>query len=328
METNFGTFILWSVVIGFLSTALLFSGDAEKDIERSFNVKKGGKLTLESDLGSIDIKTTSKEQVDIKVIRKVRGWGRKKAEKLLEEFEVDFNHSGNDVIIEAGFDGGRYDDWNDLKIEFIINVPQNYNLELKTSGGSVTVDDIEGEVQAKSSGGSLHLGYVGGPVSGKTSGGSIHLKGCSGEVDLNTSGGSISVGKVKGNVYAKTSGGSINIDKSDGEVDAKTSGGSITVEGANGSVNATTSGGSITAHIDVQPKYDCELKTSGGSIKVYMAEEFALDINAKTNWGKVKSEFDINDAEVGESSMRGKMNGGGPLLYLRTSGGNIRILKK
>jgi hypothetical protein len=328
MKKNLGTIILCGMAISFLNAAILFSGDAVKDIERSFSVKEGGTLTLESDRGTIDISTISGEKVEIQIVRKVRGWGRKKAEKLLEEFEVEFNQSGNDVEVEAGFDGGWDDDWSDLKIEFIINVPSKYNLNLKTSGGSITVDDIEGEVTAKTSGGSLHFGYVGGPVYGKTSGGSIHLEGGSGEADLKTSGGSISVGEVKGKVYAKTSGGSINIGKTDGEVDANTSGGSVTVEGANGAVNASTSGGSIIAYIDEQPKNDCELKTSGGSVKLYMAEKFAVDINAKTSGGKVKSDFNIDDAEISKTSIQGKINGGGPLLYLRTSGGNIMVSKK
>jgi hypothetical protein len=63
-----------------------------------------------------------------------------------------------------------------LNVKFIIKVPLSYNVNLITSGGSISVDDLEGTVDIRTSGGNLGLVNIKGPVTGKTSGGSIYIK--------------------------------------------------------------------------------------------------------------------------------------------------------
>jgi DUF4097 and DUF4098 domain-containing protein YvlB len=308
-------------------------GGIEDKIERSFKVGSGGKLTLETDRGSIEVKSREADAVEVEIIRRVKAWDQEGADKILEDFEIDFTQSGNDVHIRAGFkkdmDGfWRWVDGNRLQLHYMISVPTKYNLDLKTAGGSISVGDLEGEVRSRTSGGSLHFGRVQGPVWGRTSGGSITLSGCAGTVDVETSGGSINIGETSGDVVAHTSGGSVNIGRTKGSVVAKTSGGSITVEDATGKVEAATSGGSVRANISTQPQSDCCLETSGGSVTVHLPDTIAVDVDAKTSGGSVKTEFPVTvQGELSRSALTAKINGGGPKLLLRTSGGNIHLRK-
>jgi len=247
--------------------------------EKDFDVKPGGNLYVESDLGAIYIETNSDNKVKIFAEYKRRRswslWG---------------NSNRN------------------LRIEYYISVPKEYNIDLYTAGGSIEVDDLNGEVRVETSGGSLHFEGINGPVEGKTSGGSISLESCTGDVDVKTSGGSISIGEVKGDVEAHTSGGSIQVDE------------------VYGLLNAKTSGGSITARIEGQPDEECRLSTSGGSITVYLERDINVDIDAKTSAGYVDTDFPVTvRGKIRKSSLRGKINDGGPELYLRTSAGNINI---
>ena len=94
-------------------------------------------------------------------------------------------------------------------------------------------------------------------------------------------------------------------------------------------LDAHTAGGSVTAYITKQPKSDCRLKTSGGTITIYLPETVALSIDAKTSGGKVECDFDVKVRGSQEKNrLRGEINGGGPELYLRTSGSNIYIREK
>jgi hypothetical protein len=124
----------------------------------------------------------------------------------------------------------------------------------------------------------------------------------------------------------KTSGGSIRIGKVAGEVKAITSGGSIKVKEVKGTINAKTSGGSVTAYISEQPEGDCSLTTSGGSVSAHLAGNIKVYVDAKTSGGTAHSDFSI-DGEKSKRKIRGKINGGGPELYLRTSGGGVKIYK-
>lgn len=322
--------LLKILVIFAFAFAASAHGEIEDKINKSFNVDFGGKLTINTERGSIEVKTSSRKVVDVTVVRKAKTSSEKEAQEIFDNFEIRFEHNGDDVTIETETLKERISFWNSgsrhLRVRFLITVPQKYNVDLKTSGGSISVDDLEGEVLSKTSGGSLHFGKIIGPVKGKTSGGSITLDGCNGNIEVNTSGGSIKIGEVNGTVYARTSGGSIRIEHAEGSVDAKTSGGSIKVEEVMGTINASTSGGSVTARISQQPNDNCSLKTSGGSVKVYLAKGIKLNLDAHTSSGKVVTDFPVDvQGEISKSSLKAQINGGGPDLNLRTSGGNIYL---
>lgn len=142
--------------------------------------------------------------------------------------------------------------------------------------------------------------------------------------ELNTGGGSIAIEKLSGSVEAFTSGGSIKLGEIEGDVEVKTSGGSIRVEDVAGNIEAHTSGGSIKAKLSKQLTEDCKLTTSGGSIAVHLAPSMAVELNASTSGGRVSSEFDV-DGSAKKTRIRGSINGGGPELTLRTSGGSVSV---
>jgi DUF4097 and DUF4098 domain-containing protein YvlB len=328
--------IQWvSVVIA----ALVFVGcedvrlESEDTIKKSFQVGPGGRLTLETDRGSIEVKTVDSNTLEVEVNRKVYALDREKADEILKDFDIEFTQRGNDLHIRGEFKRPRPSFWGwrrqRLRLHYLVSVPKKYNVDLKTAGGSISIDDLEGEVRSKTSGGSLRFGHIQGPVWGRTSGGSIRLADCIGRADIKTSGGSISIGEVDGDIVVHTSGGSIRIDRATGSVMAKTSGGSITVEEVMGEIEARTSGGSVVARITRQPQKNCLLRTSGGNVVVYLADNIAVDVDAETSGGYIKTELPITvQGKVGKTKLQGKMNGGGPELFLRTSGGNIHLRKK
>jgi len=289
--------------------------DIEDTIHRSFNVAKGGKLTMDVDGASIEIITTKSDVVKVRVVRKAKTSSKSRADRIFDDYKIKFNQSGNDVFIETNHKRrkrGLFSWFRDRKIRvrFTITLPEKYHLDLYTSGGRISVNDIEGNIKVRTSGGRLNFENVKGKLWGKTSGGSIGLKDCTGPVEVKTSGGSISIGRVSG------------------EVKAHTSGGGISVEEVMGTINATTSGGSVSAYISQQPKADCSLRTSGGTIKVKLAEGLRMNIDAKTSGGRVRTEFPVTvKGEISKKRLQAKINGGGPELYLRTSGGGIKIHK-
>ena len=332
---------LWvSVAIAALTlgavTPLKARSEMEDRIKKSFPVDSGGQLTLETDRGSIEVHAVDTQVLEVEVIRKVDARDREEADEILKDFEIEFTQRGNDVYIRGAIKEERRSfwdrfldtDWRRLRVRYVVSVPKQYNVDLRTAGGSISVDDLEGEVHGRTSGGSLRFGRIQGPVWGRTSGGSITLEGGVGTADLKTSGGSIKIGEVDGTVTAHTSGGSIGIDRAKGRVVAKTSGGSIAVEEVMGAIEAKTSGGTVKARISRQPQDSCRLETSGGSVVVYLADSVAVDVEAKTSGGRVVTELPVTvQGELSKTALQGKINGGGPKLILRTSGGNIRLQK-
>ncbi|MFT6101505.1 MAG: DUF4097 and DUF4098 domain-containing protein YvlB [Arenicella sp.] len=251
--------IIAASLIGLTSVTFL---QAKTDlVERSFEVEPGGTFIVDTDSGSIEISSHNRDTVDVEVEKKGRN---------PEDFELSFSQDGNNIKVVGDRKGMSW--WGNNGAHFVIKIPNKFNVDLKTSGGSIELSSLNGKV------------------------------------DAYTSGGSITLGKIRGDVDVKTSGGSIRVDE------------------VAGTINAHTSGGSITAHISQQPLGDSRLTTSGGSVSAYLAASVAVDLTASTSGGRVSSEFAV-DGSVKKTRITGKLNGGGPKLVLKTSGGSVRIKK-
>jgi len=243
-----------------IALLLITAGLQAKTINKEFTVANGGLLKITTDVGVIDIETHAKKTVLVAV--EITG-------KNEDDMDVSFKNNGDNVSINGDFDRSGFGN-SHIRVKYTVTLPQTYNVDLDTSGGSIEIENLIGEV------------------------------------DAHTSGGSISLEDMQGDVDIKTSGGSLNLDNIIGEINAKTSGGSITLK------------------LPKNPTQDSKVKTSGGSITAYLAKGVAVDLSAKTSGGRVSSEFTV-DGTIKKRSIVGTINGGGPKLVLKTSGGSVRV---
>ena len=305
-----------TLMVALLTAGLLGSAAASAEpIVRSFAAQPGGELEVNTDVGRVEVTSHDEDEITVEV--DVRGPGA-------PGFEVDFRERSNGLEVIGKTSRGLMSRRNSyVDVDVVIRVPRRYDVVLDTSGGSITVGDIDGEVRAETSGGNIEIGRVTGEVSAGTSGGGITVAYAGGDVSADTSGGSIRVEEAAGKVNADTSGGSIRLGRIAGPVDADTSGGSIAVKAAQSSVSASTSGGSIKVGFTAQPDGRSRLDTSGGTVTVYLADGLALDVKARSGVG-VTSALVLEDARMEPGRLEGSLNGGGPLLDLRSSG-RVRI---
>jgi hypothetical protein len=307
-----------------LALALLsISAHAASDtVRRSFNVQPGGTLTIEADLGDLTIRTAASNQVGVEVVRSGRATD-------VHDYELTFSQDGNNVHVRGTYEHKWHMfDWNNLEAHYTVTVPSTYNVHLGTSGGDIRISDLHGEVVCKTSGGNVDIGSIQGDVDARTSGGNVKLAASSGKAELKTSGGDIKAGDVNGSLMARTSGGSIDIHRVAGDLVAHTSGGSIEAGDVFGSIDAESSGGSIRASLARQPHGASRLSTSGGSITLTVASNLAMDLDAHTSGGDVTTDMPVTIlGRQSDSTLNGKMNGGGPKLVLRSSGGDIKVRK-
>lgn len=307
--------------------------EVEDKIAKSFTVSPGGQLVVAVDRGSIEIKTADADSVNLEVTRKAGG-SEGKAEKTLKDHVVTATQDGNKIEVQAEYKGeksfGLLRRGPDLQVSVVLTIPRRFDVDLKTAGGHIHVADLTGKVKAHTSGGNLNFEKIDGPVSAHTSGGHIALADSKGQVELKTSGGNLKLSRLEGDVIATTSGGHITADQLSGKSVVKTSGGNIEVKGIKGSIEARTSGGHVAAGLLERPAGECILSTSGGNINITLAEDVSVDIDAHTSGGRISSALPVVATIQGEqkrNELRGKINGGGPLIKAHTSGGNVRLEK-
>ena len=330
-----------------LAASVSLFADVEDRMNKSVPAQPGGRLVLEAEMGAIRVEPGSSNSIEVEVYRRVDAPSREESDRILKDFELEVIPQGSEVRMRGVFKTGwrpqsemRNGGWRRMcrngkcleyarylrEFEYRVKLPKQFSVDLHTSGGSIHVGDLNGEVKAGTSGGSLTFGRIDGPIFGRTSGGSINLTGGNGKADVRTSGGSIHIGEVSGDVNAHTSGGSIHIDRATGSVIARTSGGSVTVRETTGAIDASTSGGNVTAFLLAQPKQDCKLSTSGGTINVHLASNIGVAVDASTSGGSVSTDFPVTiSGRISRRELKAAVNGGGPLLHLRTSGGGINL---
>jgi hypothetical protein len=273
------------------------SAKIERTIEESFTVQPGSKLRVSTQGGHITLKPGAGDTVTIIARQTIRANSEAEADQLLEKLDLSLTQSGNEVVATSKYEsrksGWNFGSWPPVRVDFEITVPASLNADLRTSGGHIKAGDLTGNITARTSGGHVELGRIVGEVKAGTSGGSITLQHATGHADLRTSGGHIKVGQLEH------------------------------------SLKAHTSGGHVTATLAGPLQDDCVLSTSGGHVKVTVPPDAAFKLDASTSGGRVNAAgLTIELTESKRTKLAGNVNGGGPLLKLRTSGGNIAIAVK
>jgi DUF4097 and DUF4098 domain-containing protein YvlB len=285
-------------VILSLSLAASVSLAAQQSFDKRFNARPGGHLTLDTDLGSVAIVGRDTDEVVIHADMSDS-----------HHLEITATQNSSGVTVTGRLTRRSWLDWLDFTathVQFTIDVPRDYPVQVQTSGGSIDVRNLTASAE------------------GRTSGGGIRIRNVVGSINVHTSGGSISAERLNGPTELQTSSGSIDIVDSTGDLDARTSGGSIDLKSIAGRVTAVTSGGSIDA--EVHTNRGVFLKSSGGTITLLLPENVRASIDAQTSGGGAHSQLPLSSTELAERShLRGAINGGGEPIFLRTAGGSIHV---
>lgn len=210
------------------------------------------------------------------------------------------------------------------------------DLYFQSGGGNVSIDRANGQVTVKTGGGQVAIGTAG-PTVVETGAGNVDVKRCNGDLHATTGGGNLNLGDVYGAVTADTGGGTVKLASAKGDVRVVTGGGAVELMKLGESAHVETGGGSITAQFVAGRSQfkDSSLRTAVGNIVVYLPRDLGVSVHASTemaNGTGITSTFSgltisSEGGKYGPKSMsaEGSLNGGGPILRVRTTIGQIDI---
>lgn len=286
----------------------------DRSITKTFTVQPTGQVRVATFGGNIEVRVSPDAVASVKAVERIHAGSDAEADKIVQKLALSIEQHGAEIDCSAEYPdhgmGFHFGSWPPMEVEFVVTVPAGFDANLRTSGGNVVIGDLSGRVHAKTSGGNIELGRIGGEVDASTSGGNVSLRDGGARADLRTSGGEIKVGRIAGPAVLSTSGGDIK------------------VESVENQLNASTSGGDIRARIVGPLKGDSALETSGGTVEITVEKTAGFTLDAATSGGDVSVDnlaLTIDDGVVGSSRLKGTVNAGGPLLRLRSSGGDIQI---
>ena len=151
-----------------------------------------------------------------------------------------------------------------------------------------------------------------GNVNLRTGDGRIELAGLKGDMDLHSGDGSESLDSVEGKLHATTGDGHIQASGRFDALELKTGDGHLDVRAANGSTLS----------------HSWRLETGDGSVSLQIPGDFAADLDLHTSDGHIDLDIPVTTTgQARQNEVRGKINGGGSLLTIRTGDGSIRLRK-
>jgi DUF4097 and DUF4098 domain-containing protein YvlB len=146
--------------------------------------------------------------------------------------------------------------------------------------------------------------------------------------NIHTGDGSIRLRGLHGPLRADTGDGSIQGDDLEGTLDANTGDGSIHISGRFDNVQLRTQDGSVEleAKHGSRLRSDWRVQTGDGSVHVNLPPELSADLELRTGDGHIRLDLPLTvRGTESEHEVRGKLNGGGPLLTVRTGDGSITV---
>jgi hypothetical protein len=280
-------------------------GRVSRDFHFSFPMKQGGRLSLDSFNGGVEISAWDQDEIDI------GGTKYAPTSDQADALKIDVDHAPDAVSVRVE----RQYDWHGSRgVRFAIKVPRGTVMDrIATSNGSIHVTDAAGPARLKSSNGGIRVERLHGNLDAQTSNSSIDLDGIEGDATAHSSNGRIRAGGLRGSLEAETTNSSVTaaMERADRPVRVETRNGSIDL-----TLPAAFTGG-VRAH------------TSNSGITVRLTDPVNARVTARTSNATVSSDFETRmRGEIRKNEIDGEIGSGGPPIDLGTSNGSIRLLRR
>lgn len=268
---------------------------AEKSEVREITLDGQDELLVSNVVGKINFKAWDGNSIKITSVKKVRtGGSKKKADKMLNDIEINVDNSSESVKVKVHYKG--ISSWmNSRKVEMEVLVPE-------------TIKDIKGD----------------------TASGEITVNGLKGikELDLASASGNINVSNSASETYKlNTASGGISAENIEGKLDTDSVSGSQHINNAYIKANSrfNTISGSLNVDavkMDSDSKY--RLSSVSGSVNLNLPASSQFNLDAKSISGSINNSFE-GTFNSSNHHITGKVGSGGPDIVISTISGSIHL---
>lgn len=238
------------VALLFFCSSLMFGYE---DV-RNLTLSTKGIEKFEIDCGAGFLKVNGKQGLnEIKVEAEivVEGRSKERAEEFIKEYlELSLERIGRRAVLKSGFKN-YYSlfSFGTKLINLTINMPAEMDLDVDDGSGSITIEDIAGNLIIDDGSGDIEIVNAKGNVEVDDGSGGVSLEEITGDVSVDDGSGEISIEGVAGDVSVDDGSGSITIRNIGGNVTVRDGSGSITIDGVEKDVYIPSDGsGSIRVY--------------------------------------------------------------------------------
>jgi hypothetical protein len=301
-------------LLGFAVLAAGVLRAADREIRQVFPVGPNAALLIDTNQGEILVEESDRDEISVSIAIDAIAENDGAAERLLKNVQVAMDSRDNrvSIVVRNSSESGIRFIWNEderADVIFRVTVPRRCDVEVKAIYAQVTIGSLIGRMKVRVENGSVFLRRIEGSVDALVDFGDLILSRCSGAVNAKILRGHMRLGPIGGRAELNNATGNIEVMVVRHSLEARAQVGDIRVGFAPG----------LAA--------DSSVRVSGGSIVADFAPATACDLDATATFGRVTSKLPlvIEPGGEGERSLRGRLNGGGPRVELRASGGSVTL---
>lgn len=259
--------------------------------------------------------------------------------------EISLKGTARGAEIRSAFRSARRAHMTSTTIRIDVKVPERFDVEITSSGGSVSVSGLQGSLQGSTAGGGLTISGLEGHVRFSTGGGSVQVFNSKLEATIRTGGGDIKVSDSTIDGGINTGGGSVLVSNATLNGGTNTGGGSISAEEISGNYYAATGAGDITVSLSKEmamEELELRLGTGSGKVSLMLPEGMDPGISVELAYTSNKeicdimSDFDLEIEKTTEwddskgtprKYVYGKSVTGSPLqnIRIKNTNGDVEI---
>ena len=299
------------IMLAALSAALLgctievVADSVTGSFTKTLTVEGPVELEVKSSSGSVEV--LGRDGDEVRVVGKIRaGWGlgRDEAEQRVRRIERNPPVEVQDGVVRVGslVSPAMLDH---VSVSYEITIPKRAQVTVRSSSGSLTVEDVAGPAKLDASSGSVRASGVDRDVEVDVSSGSLTIEDVGGSLTADSSSGSQTFRRIAGNVYTRSSSGSVRLEEVGGEVDIRASSGSVRVH--------------QTAAAPIK------INSSSGSVHVETAGAAGYDFDLTSRSGGIGLPDDVSLTQDDKRHKKGSLRGGGPLIAVHASSGGVDL---
>jgi DUF4097 and DUF4098 domain-containing protein YvlB len=265
-----------------------YASFGEEVFARQFDVRDG---RLEVDLSDADVvlETASGSRVDVRAY--VDASDIEWASDVFEDMDFSATERGNTIYVEANdHDIGNHE-WRDhgnFSVTVVVAIPDGTDVRVQTDDGDIQASSLSGNSVLRSSDGDIVVDVA------------EH-----GELDIHTSDGDIVVDRLKSQ-----------------RAEIRTSDGDVVLRSVRAPLDVATGDGDI--RINMLAAHETSVSTGDGDIVLTAPADIAADVRMDGEDLSVEQGLQLL-GRIREHSVQGTLNGGGPIIDLRTGDGSISL---
>ena len=306
------------VLLGLVLATASCRADVVRVTDDHFAVDPAKPATVELSIfaGSVLVQPSDAPEIEVHTRYDYMTEKPAKADEIRNNLALGITRKGNGVAITAEYSRDihwTFESWPPVQLAFTLTVPRRCNLKMVTRDGGVTVGEVKGRAEVKT-------GY-----------GLIYFKGIDGDVVATSDFGDIVIAHCTGNLKLRSISGNFRVGPVGGFADVYGYGGEIEVQSAGAGVRAETSGADLVCGFRDPIVAPATLITGGANMLISLDPRSACTLRLKASiFGKivnVKNQLKLTAVSggVGRSRATLELNGGGPAISAKASGGSIYL---